>query len=214
MHCPLCCLDKNKLYFFDENKKWQYYQCEICHYVFRDHNSLLVPDEEYKRYSTHENSIENKGYVDFLMPVIDRLLPFLSKEDVGLDFGCGPGPILDILFHKKGIQVFNYDPFFKKETDLLKRHYNFIACTEAFEHFYHPQKELDLMSEILKPKGYLLIMTEFLPQSNDFSKWYYRKDPTHVGFLNEQSLIWLAKRWDFEIITSNQARISILRKNN
>jgi len=145
------------------------------------------------------------------MPVVKALLPFLKKGDRGLDFGSGPGPILDILFKREGFTVQNYDPYFAPLDFKNSVLFDFVTCTEVFEHFYHPERELKAMKSLLKDKGYLVIMTQFRNSSLDFNNWYYRMDNTHVGFLSSNSLAWIAKSWGFEIL-STQASIAVLRR--
>ena len=38
---------------------------------------------------------------------------------------------------------------------------------------------------ILKPDGVIAIMTQTLTQNTDFKAWYYKNDPSHIGFYNQ-----------------------------
>lgn len=128
-----------------------------------------------------------------------------------MDFGSGPGPILDILFEREGFTVRNYDPYFEPLDLKDLSPFDFVTCTEVFEHFYHPQREMENMISLIKKQGYLLLMTQFRENLSHFSNWGYRMDNTHVGFLNDKSLSWLALNWGFEIL-SRQDRIALLRR--
>lgn len=213
MTCGLCESTENNHYYRDEKRQWDYFQCRQCELVFRDPNTYLIHDEEKKRYQTHDNNIQNQGYVKFLTPVVETLLPYLKKGDRGLDFGSGPGPILDQLFAKHNFDVKNYDPYFDYHPDLLDETYDFITCTETFEHFSIPFKELVAMTACLKSRGYLLLMTEMYKDLDHFANWGYRMDPTHVCFLNPKGLKWIADKWAYEIISSS-GRIFLLQKKD
>ncbi len=68
-----------------------------------------------------------------------------------------------------------------------------------------------LLSHI-KKDGYLLIMTLFQPEKkDDFLKWFYIKDATHIGFFTEKTFNYLASQYNLEIIKSNKKN-SILFK--
>ncbi len=211
MQCRLCQTTDSKQYFWDQKRKWHYYQCPACDLVFRDPETYLPQLTEKARYETHHNSIENRGYVDFLSPVVESLAPFLSPGAKGLDFGCGPGPILDQLFFRLGFSVKNFDPFFSPHPSFLTQKYDFITCTEAIEHFYQPGQELKLMISLLKKGGYLVLMTELNQGLEKFETWYYRNDDTHVCFLSEATLNWMALNLNLERIL-DMKRIFIFRK--
>lgn len=210
MQCRLCQWSSTEPFYLDSRRNWSYFLCKRCDFVFRDPETYLDPVTEKKRYSTHNNSLENLGYVNFLKPIVDVVVPHLNKSDRGLDFGSGPGPILDQLFAAKGFVVENYDPFFAPSVELLNKSYDFVTCTEAFEHFYQPNREMALMSRLLKPGGYLILMSEW--RKEDFATWYYRNDETHVAFLNQKSLQWLCEHWGFHLLRCMD-RIALLRKH-
>lgn len=212
MQCSLCLHEKLQKYHWDEKRSWQYYICENCDFVFRDPVTYLEPQEEEYRYSTHNNSIENQGYVRFLSPAVEMLLPYLKESSRGLDFGSGPGPIIDKLFEPHGIQVENYDPYFSSKPELLKQQYDFITCTEVFEHFYQPSESMGQICQLLKPGAYLSLMTEFRQDLQHFKTWPYRLDNTHVCFLNNRSLQWLCSNCGFDLLESDGRRLVLLQK--
>ncbi len=213
MLCGLCESSDIKPYSRDEKRSWDYFQCQTCDLVFRDPATYLDASTEKQRYTTHNNSIENQGYVTFLSPVVQTIIPHLSSDSRGLDFGSGPGPILDILFSRQGITVENYDPYFCKTDEALGRTYDFVTCTEVFEHLYTPGREISVMTGLIKPGGHLLIMTEMCKEPEAFKAWGYRTDNTHVCFLSPKTLLWIANRWGYEILSS-LGRISLLQKKS
>lgn len=210
MVCPLCESSDINDFAQDSKRSWSYWQCQVCDLVFRDPQSYLNLLQEKARYQTHNNSIENAGYVKFLSPVVETLKPYINKSDKGLDYGCGPGPILDHLFAECGIEIDLYDPFFYSNK-ILEESYDFITCTEVAEHFYHPGSELVKLDEKLKPGGYLLIMTEVRPKDKPFLDWGYRMDSTHVCFYSEKVWSWVTERWGYELLSSDR-RIALFQK--
>ncbi|MEM7646157.1 MAG: class I SAM-dependent methyltransferase [Pseudomonadota bacterium] len=177
----------------------------------RDPSTFLENSVEKARYETHNNSIENQGYVRFLTPVVDAVCEVTERGARGLDFGSGPGPIIDQLLHPKGYVVENYDPYFDPHHEKLDQVYDFVTCTEAFEHFYEPATEMDRILRCLKPGGFLFLMTQFREDKTHFLKWGYRMDNTHVGFLNHESLHYLCQNWGLECHQSD-GRLSVLQK--
>ncbi len=195
LHCPLC-LGATVSSF---GEKGLFFRCSICDLTFKSPTTYLAADKEKSRYETHENSIDNKGYVNFLNPVAEEVARRLPLSSKGLDYGCGPQPVLALMLNQKGYETGYYDPFFFPEGLKTTKTFDFITCTEAAEHFFKPSQEFERMFSILKPKGTLVLMTEFLNEKTEIETWYYAKDPTHVCFFSEVSLRWIAERFDRNI---------------
>ena len=51
-----------------------------------------------------------------------------------LDFGCGPGPTISVMFEEMGIECSNYDPLFFPEKSLLEAEYDFVYKNENYYH--------------------------------------------------------------------------------
>ncbi len=100
-----------------------------------------------------------------------------------------------------------YDPFFAPDTEPLTRRYDFVACTEAAEHFHRPAEEFDRLGALLKPGGWLAVMTCFQTDDARFAAWWYRLDPTHVVFYREATLRHVAAQrgWTCEIARKDVA---------
>ena len=75
------------------------------------------------------------------------------------------------------------------------------------EHFHHPADEFRRLQGLLKPGGWLGVMTRFQTDDARFAQWHYRRDPTHVVFYRETTLRWLAQHhgWLCEIPGPNVA---------
>jgi SAM-dependent methyltransferase len=207
--CPLC--NGNSLSIV-ENAFKESYLCNDCNLIFVNPELRLDEVEEKSRYSFHQNRISDQGYVDFLNQVISPTLKFIDGSMIGLDYGCGPNPVLSELIKQHNIECDFYDPYFFPKIDLQKR-YDFIFATECFEHFFSPQKEMETIFKLLKPNGILAIMTEFWTSTEDFSHWYYPKDPTHVSFYNLESFDFICKHYGLQTIFCDEKRVVLMRKN-
>lgn len=145
----------------------------------------------------HENDPEDPRYRNFLSKVSTPLLNRLQPSCVGLDFGCGPGPALAKMLSESGHEMHLYDPFFAPDPSTLKRTYDFITCTEVAEHLHQPAAEFALLDTLLRPGGWLAIMTSFQSDDADFYNWGYRQEPSHVVFYREETFRHLAKQFDW-----------------
>jgi 2-polyprenyl-3-methyl-5-hydroxy-6-metoxy-1,4-benzoquinol methylase len=112
----------------------------------------------------------------------------------GIDYGCGPGPTLSVMFAESGFSMVDYDPFFFAQGATLRDHYDFLTCSEAMEHFYTPALEWQRIQGLVRRGGWIGIMTARVDEVDDFSTWYYKEDPTHVCFYARETFLWLADR--------------------
>ncbi len=169
-------------------------------------------EEESKRYSYHQNSNQDQGYVDFLNRLVSPLTKFLPKEFTSLDYGCGPAPTVSRLLKEKGGDVHDYDPLFFPHKNLLNEKYDVVTSTEVVEHFKNPSVSWDELTSLIKPSGVLAVMTQFLPEDVDYQAWWYKNDPTHVVFYNDKTFAFLANRFGLEIVFKDQKSVVIFRK--
>ena len=199
MLCNICGSEAVKSFLTSDQKT--YWSCSCCGGKFLDKDFLLKSNDEKERYLEHNNEIDDPEYRAFLaklaIPLKEKILP----SSRGLDFGCGHGPALADMFKKDGFEVLLYDPFFYPDTKVLSQQYDFITCTETAEHFYDPWKEFNMLNNLLKPGGWLGIMTCFLTTDDMFESWYYRRDPTHVTFYAEKTFQVIAsqRNWICEV---------------
>ncbi len=161
----------------------------------------LSPDDEYHRYLEHQNDPMEPGYRGFLARLADPLTEKLAPGARGLDYGCGPGLALAMMMEERGFPVAVYDPFFHPDSSVLNAAYDFITCSEVIEHFHHPAREFERLDRLLKPGGWLGLMTGFQTDDDRFEFWHYQRDPTHVVFYREHTLKCIAERhgWTCEI---------------
>jgi len=209
-NCPLCSSKKTQLYYTDDTR--QYHACSACEFIFVPSVFHLNESEEKARYVLHRNDPNDVNYRRFLSQVAEPLFQRLPKEAEGLDFGCGPGPTLSIMLKEQGYKVDLFDKFFAKNDKVFNRQYDFITATEVLEHLSHPLRELNRLYSMLNPGGILGVMTEMVPNNTSFSDWYYKNDPSHIGFYNRTSLQQLTGTWcaKVEILSS---RVALITKN-
>lgn len=208
--CKLCGGSVNKFEFMNIKDRI-YYKCENCFLIFIDNSCLLDSNEEKSRYLLHNNSIEQKGYRDFLYQAIDPALSYINRSMTGLDYGCGPGPALSELLKREGFSCSNYDPVFFPNIDITQK-YDYIFSTECFEHFYNPKNDIDKIYSLLKKDGILIVMTKFWNNDVVSKNWYYPLDPTHVSFYNSKTFEYISAEWNFKILHDDKTSVIILKK--
>ncbi|MBU0580109.1 MAG: class I SAM-dependent methyltransferase [Candidatus Margulisbacteria bacterium] len=196
--CPLCKASKTEL--FHSIKEKEFLKCSVCELVFLKEQHRLSAEQEKERYDLHENDPNDQDYRSFLNKLISPMLKLIKKSDTGLDYGCGPGPTLSIMLEEKGYDVEHYDPIYFANDKLLARKYDFITCSEVVEHFYEPHAEFLKLKNMLKPQGFLGVMTNVMDEKVKFSEWHYPKDPTHVGFYSNKTFKWIEKEFGFNVI--------------
>lgn len=187
-------------------------QCLNCEFVFVPSQYHLSESEERKRYDTHNNNPKDPRYRQFLGQLTEPLNEIISSDSYGLDFGCGPGPTLSLMMQEKGHQMDVYDKFYAKNQSVFKKSFDFITLTEVLEHLSDPVFELERLASILKSKGILAVMTQTLTKDIDFDSWYYKNDPSHIGFYNDKSLTGLASLLELEI-TQFSDRVIFFKKS-
>ncbi|WP_075185166.1 class I SAM-dependent methyltransferase [Teredinibacter haidensis] len=192
--CPLCLSYNNRLFY--RNKLRDYLCCSDCSLVFVPRQFHLSMEKEKAEYDKHENSPEDQAYRNFLNRLVAPMLKFLTVHDKGLDFGCGPGPTLSVMFEEEGIDVVNYDQFYALDRTLLQSTYNFITATEVVEHLRNPGVELLALWDILESGGYFGVMTKLVIDQESFSSWHYKNDPTHISFFTHDTLKHLETTWN------------------
>lgn len=124
----------------------------------------------------------------------------LSKNNRGLDFGCGPGPTLSVMFEAFGCSMAIYDPFFATDKSVLEIEYDFVTATEVVEHLQRPKQSLNRMWGCVKPGGYLGIMSQLVTGQKAFANWHYKDDDTHICFYSRETFVWLARQWHTELV--------------
>lgn len=196
MNCILCNTHLSEP--IHSEKEHRFFECKNCGSVLRGRETFPDDKAEIERYTTHNNDVNDPRYQAFVSPITTAVQSDFSFENtLGLDFGAGTGPVITKVLNNNGYHLNLYDPFFHPDISVLNEKYDFIVCCEVIEHFHQPLKEFQLLKSLLKPNGKLYCMTDIYSQVIDFSKWYYKNDPTHVIFYTEKSLQWIQKEMGF-----------------
>lgn len=209
MDCPLC--GDTAAEPFVRWRDRDYLRCRHCQLIWLTPEQRPSAAAEREHYTTHENDQRDQGYRRFLARLTEHLIPQLSANASGLDYGCGPGPALAAMLREAGFTMQVWDPLFAPDPTPLQQQYDFITCTETAEHFHHPKTEFERLNTLLRPGGLLGLMTSFPPPAEDFPGWHYVRDPTHVCFYSPETLKWIAERygWEMQIPVKN---VAIFRK--
>jgi len=195
--CPLCGNRGNDPFF--TSKIRPYWRCPECALVFVPQAYWLSAEEEKATYDLHENQVQDQGYRSFLSRLTEPLVEKLKPNQQGLDFGCGPGPALAKMLEERGHRVDLFDLYYHNDPRVFTRHYDFICASEVVEHLHDPNQEFTRIFSILKPDGWLAIMTKLVSDKQAFSQWHYIRDLTHICFYSQNTFEYLAQRFNAEI---------------
>lgn len=184
--------------------------CGACGLVFAAAADLPEAAAERERYAKHRNSIDDAGYVAFLRQAIDPVLPLLTPDLRGLDYGCGHTPALHQLLAAAGLRCENYDLYFFPEWP--EGLFDYVFATEVVEHFHHPAAEWPKLVSLLKPGALLIVMTAPWDNLAAFRTWGYASDETHVAFYHRQTLAWIFETFGLAELANPNPRVRVLQK--
>ena len=194
--CPLC--HSHAATLLHKGGKGSGYRdflhCPNCDLAFVPRAQQLPPDAQRARYLQHNNDIHDPAYRAFLGRLYYPLKPHLTPGSTGLDYGAGPGPALQQMMLEDGFHARIYDLYFHPDQSALAQTYDFITCTETAEHFADPAHEFARLDALLRPGGWLGVMTGMLPDWDAFPTWHYHRDLTHINFFSRRAMQWLANR--------------------
>jgi SAM-dependent methyltransferase/ribosomal protein S27AE len=190
MECPLC--GCGGTLGFHVNRLRSYRRCGRCLLTFVPAAEQVTAGEAEAIYRLHRNDPSDTGYRAFLDRLARHLPSRVSPGGSGLDFGCGPGPTLSVMLEERGYRMRVYDPVFAPDDGVLSGDYDFVTCTETAEHFVHPGREFRRLDGLLRPGGWLAVMTQMLLSDEAFPGWGYQRDPTHVAFYRLETMHWIA----------------------
>lgn len=198
MHkCPLCQSIDTEHYFAD--KRREYLQCRQCDLVFVNPAQRLDSAQEKAHYDLHDNDPSDVGYRRFLSRLSQPILERIDPHSQGLDFGCGPGPTLSLMLQEQGHTMSLYDIYYHPDKQVLQTSYDFITATEVIEHLYEPDRVWQQWLNLVKPGGWIGLMTKMVIDVDAFANWHYKNDPTHVIFFSRATFQYLAERDQLEL---------------
>jgi SAM-dependent methyltransferase len=194
----LLCADTDTILFY-RNRRRPYFRCQRCALVFVPPEYHLTPAAEKARYQLHQNEPDQQGYRTYLRPIVAPLIDKLPPNAHGIDYGSGPCEVLAMMLEELGFRVVSYDPFFTDNPDRLAHTYDFLTCSEVFEHLKEPAVTFAQMIKLVRPGGLLAIMTQLTDGIERFGGWHYSGDPTHIGFYAKATFRWLADRFKLPV---------------
>lgn len=195
--CPLCAVDATDASLHIDSGS--YHHCGNCDLVFLAPHLRLDRAAEHAYYLTHENNVDDPRYRKFLSQLSEPLIQRLQPGARGLDYGAGPGPALAEMLNEAGFPTRIHDPKFAPNPQALQQQYDFITCTEVVEHMHAPGREFARFEAMLKRGGWLAVMTELRPAMEDFARWHYLRDPTHVCFYSLRTIEWITQQFSWQL---------------
>jgi SAM-dependent methyltransferase len=197
--CPLCATPDPAAYYQDRRRS--YWRCGTCALVFVPPEFWPTAETEKARYDAHRNDPNDPAYRRFLSRLADPVLERVPEGAEGLDFGCGPGPALAAMLRERGHRVALYDPFYAPDESVWTRSYDFVTASEVVEHLKHPARELERVFGVLRPGGWLGVMTQPIREASALADWHYLRDFTHVCFYSPRTFQYVAARWRARIVS-------------
>ena len=207
--CLLCNSNLTESFYRDSYR--EYLKCSNCDFVFVPKIYHLTEKDERARYDSHNNDPEDERYRNFLSQLLEPLQERIPKNASGLDFGSGPGPTLSLMLEDCGYSVDLYDKFYDRNDAVFDKQYDFITASEVIEHLRQPSVELSRLMGLLKNNGVLAVMSQILTPQTNFEQWYYKNDPSHIGFFNVKALNYLEKKWQAKLCVISE-RVAIFKK--
>jgi SAM-dependent methyltransferase len=214
MKCKICDSLIKIIFNYENDKTYGY--CSNCEAIFLKESFIVDNEKERAQYENHNNSFQSKGYVKMFEDFLDYFWEDLDKNtSTALDFGSGPGPVLAQIMKNRALHVELYDKFYQPLPIYETKQYDLITSTEVFEHLQNPLEILKLFKQHLRKDGIVAIMTLFHDKDEkNFSKWWYRRDPTHITFYTPKTFEILAKKCGLKVLKHDNKRVIILKNQS
>ncbi len=228
--CELCGSAKAKRLYASLPKV---YECENCRFIFSfPQPSLDELKELYaESYFISRQSVAS-GYDDYIRDeenirrtfqkrfrTIDR---FQTKPGRVLDIGCAAGFFLSVARERgwdvKGIEISEYAANYARKSGLDvhcgpletfnpagEKLFDVVTLWDVIEHVRSPRSDLEKVSRLLKPGGWLVLAT---PDVDSLTHWLFRdrwmgfKDDEHLFFFSKKTLTQLLDQCGFQVVLS------------
>lgn len=191
MKCKLCHSDKVESFYKDKNR--EYLLCPECELIAVPEKYYLDMHSERKRYELHDNTIDNTGYVAYLEAVVSVIRQNKNKDISIIDFGSGKNRVLESLLKREGYtNCRSYDPLYGYMVDFEKTTFDIVVLCEVIEHLQDLSSELSHIKKTLRDNSRLIIRTQVYLEKEQFPKWWYKEDLTHINFFSERTIEFVA----------------------
>ncbi|WP_203594464.1 class I SAM-dependent methyltransferase [Wenzhouxiangella limi] len=207
--CPVC--REGSAAVFMTLAQRRYWRCPRCLATFLDPDQHPCRSTEREEYDRHQNRVDDPHYQAFLKPALEAVRRRVAAGSRVLDYGCGPGPALGRMLTDADYAVALYDPLYRADAGVLQPGYDAITCTEVAKHFHHPAREFQRLTALLRPGGWLIVMTRFQTDDARFAGWHYRRDPTHVVFYRPETFRHLGRRLGWQVCCTPPHLVEIQR---
>jgi len=212
MRCKLC--NNPVTNIIDSRNNWEFFHCKKCEFIFKNESDFVSSEDELKQYNNHNNTMDSPGYVEMFEKFMDATFDEYIKDIKRvLEFGSGPGPVLSELLKNSGLNVDIYDKYFSAKKVYEGKKYDLITSTEVIEHIENPKDIFDFFASHIKKSGYLALMTQFhTNDAEDFKKWWYKNDPTHICFFRPHTFEVLAQKSGFKVLKHDSKKSILLQR--
>lgn len=182
----------------------------ISNMVYKDETVYLSPNEEKERYDQHQNDLSRTDYFSYQLKLLNELvLPYLVPGNI-LDFGSGKTEVIKTILNDRKVE--SYDLYYYPNNKVLLDTYDNIVTIETVEHFRNPLDEFYKLHKMLKPKGHLIVITQFRPNFEEIDQWWYLRDTTHYCFYNFEAFKYICSEIGFDLVSTNHKNQIVLKK--
>lgn len=205
--CPLCGAEA---LFWQHVLTRDYYRCQICDLIFVDLRQRVAPHRELQQYLQHQNAEDDEGYLIFQDQLLLPMQKYLTQPRRIMEFGSGPSPVFAHRLEKLGHHVSRFDIYFAADANVLsgQQRYEVITAIEVFEHLRDPGMTLQTWRRLLRPGGWLGVMSLIWQDRDDFTNWWYLRDPTHITFLTPKTIRFIGDQYGW-LLVYQSARVVI-----
>lgn len=212
--CPIC--GSKKFITFQAMKKYFLYQCKECGMVWDPYPPKHLNRQYNKNYFINQNS--KGGYANYFEGIAINKKTFIERlkminKKMGykgklLDIGCAFGDCLVMAKNMgwknpEGLELSRYAYNFAKEKGIKvkngnlekinypQNNFDIVTIQDVIEHVKNPLEDLRKIHKILKPKGWVFIVTPNI--EGKWSKllgsfWYHYKPGEHVLYFSPKSI--------------------------
>ncbi|MCS7204628.1 MAG: class I SAM-dependent methyltransferase [Leptospiraceae bacterium] len=224
MDCPFCEVPTSLLFHIKKfSEPFSIYICKNCGLQHKyPQNQSNYYTKDYYEGKAEYSYIDERRYFPFFEQVWRARLKTIKKYKPPplrfLDVGCGFGGFvltaLRMGYDAEGIDVSEYAVEEAKKnqdlknriyhTDLLsfepKKKYDVITLIEVIEHLTNPKSVFEKLSDLLNPKGLLVIQTANMDglQAKLLKERYHYYLPGHLYYYSKKNLINFLKLYGFE----------------
>jgi SAM-dependent methyltransferase len=211
--CPLCQSTKFNQFFAMPGYKLS--RCFDCHLVWDPTPPNNLNAQYEKEYFINENP--KGGYANYFQGMqinrktfrerLKRIEKRLGNKGNLLDVGCALGDCLEEAKKMgwkniEGVELSKYASGFAKERGLkvtegtlnnlkAKESFDIVTSQDVIEHIPQPKEELNSINKVLKPGGWILLVT---PDVGGWwhkmlgKKWYHYKPGEHIVYFSKETI--------------------------